>query len=604
MSADIAYRLIVDLSTRGSLAPELQKVGAQAKSIDSGFKNLGASLGSVMSSVGGVIEGIGDRVVGIGVGLAKMAAVGAGAGIAYGVGKLNSELEKTQISLAAIFNAQGMSSNMSDGMDMASKVMEKMRVHARDLPGELKDLQNFFKLGATPGFQLGASVGQLENMSAQGMAAAAATGVNMDQAAREFAQLLQGHAGGHNVFGSMLGFSGEAAKKLNAATGSDRLKMIEEKLGKFQGSIETFGGSFEALSSTMVDNAKLVIGKATAPLFAKVKEQMSATNKYFEEHQAQIIDFATRVGDKLADAFDAVRRKIYEWGPALKSFAENAAAEFARLWQMAKPLLEGIEKVAKGAVGSKGLFKGLEAGALAYGGVKAAKFAAPAISGIGSLMGGGEAAAGLAGLGASAGILGAAALAALVPLGAAAGALHAITDESSAFHDEATRTATAIAQNTTKTFENTSKIWEKIGPQATAAMDAIGVVWMTGFEVMSIAVEKATFGLSRMTVALSNIAEKFGLIESSAPGPGSLDKLLGRKEFERTTHERNDDERKTKAGAGGGGGGTHIQKVEIVVSSNQDPSRIARLTADIITDRSRFNTSSPTTRNFSASRPR
>jgi hypothetical protein len=60
------------------------------------------------------------------------------------------------------------------------------------------------------------------------------------------------------------------------------------------------------------------------------------------------------------------------------------------------------------------------------------------------------------------------------------------------------------------------------------------------------------------------------------------------------------DKPKTKTGAGGGGGGTHIQKVEIVVTTNQEPSRIARLTVEKLQDISRFATSSPKTRhNFS-----
>lgn len=58
----------------------------------------------------------------------------------------------------------------------------------------------------------------------------------------------------------------------------------------------------------------------------------------------------------------------------------------------------------------------------------------------------------------------------------------------------------------------------------------------------------------------------------------------------------------TKKGAGGGGGGTHIQKVEIVVSSNQDPSRIARMVGDHLEKLSRFPTSTRFATNPSAPR--
>lgn len=605
MSADIAYRLLVDMSARGSLSPELDKVGAKAKSVDSVLKGIGSSAANVGRSIADSFSGAVEAAAGVAMSLAKIGAVGVGAGIAYGVVHLNNELEKTQISIGAILNAQGVSSNMGEGMAKAAELMKNMRKDARDLPGELKDLQMFFKLGATPAFQLGATPERLEKISALGMAAAASTGVQMDQAAREMAQLLQGHAGGHNVFGSQLGFT---AQNFNHLTGEERLKALEKALGKYEKSIEVFGGSFDALSSTMTDNAKQTLQKATAPLFDHVKQSMVRTNKYFDDHRDQIEHFAEKVGDKLAYAFEYGRMKLKEWTPVMKSFGDHAAAEFDKIWERAKPLVLGLEKLAKGGLASGGLFKGLEGAGLAYGGIKAAKIAAPLMSGATSLLGGGEAAAGFAGLAAGGVAAGAAAAAALVPLLAAAGAFHAVTDASSDFHEAAARSAEEIGKNTTKTFEHTAKIWEKVGPIATSMLDLVGTVWLGTFEMMSIGVEKATSALSKLTDTVYDLAKRtlvaHGIMADTPDDPGKPAARAAAKNFtEMLMPELDRDEKKTKKGAGGGGGGTTIHKVEIVVSSNQDPSRIARLTVDRLQDVSRFPTSSPRVRNWSAERP-
>jgi hypothetical protein len=55
-------------------------------------------------------------------------------------------------------------------------------------------------------------------------------------------------------------------------------------------------------------------------------------------------------------------------------------------------------------------------------------------------------------------------------------------------------------------------------------------------------------------------------------------------------------------GAGGGGGGVHVDRVEITVSGNQDPNRVARVIASHLSDLARYRKSSPYVVNFSASR--
>lgn len=616
---DIAYRLLVDMSAKGSLSPQLGQMESKAKGLESSLKGLGStfssSMGSAISGVTGALEGFGDKVLGMTLSAAKWGAAGAVAGAAYGV-KLNDEVEKTQVGLAAIFKAQGVSDNMTDGLELATAAMEKMRIHARDLPGELKDLQLIFRLGMTPGLQLGASVGQLERISANAMAAAATSNMPMDQAARELAQLYGGHAGGHNVFGQMLGFSGEDAKKLNAAQGEARLKLIEEALKKYQDSIPVFAKTFDALTSTLRDSVDQTAKRATKPLFDSMKVQLDRANRWFGDHEEQVGRFADSVGLRLEYAFELGRRKIEEWAPAIKTFGQAGYDEFRRLWSVASPLLSRLEKGGLAFLQNPDSMKSIERAAMAYGGLKVGKALAPIVmpmfSGLGEAVG---SAMGLEGAAASLGALGATAAVAAPLVLLAVGALSALNDTSSEYHASVTKHVRDLATETKGIFDHLSKIGERVGPWAAHPLEAASNAWLGQLEMQVSVLEKGVGALDQFTGSLQKLLIAAGVeapkLVSDAPEPydrtAENDALTARlnpiKVLGDIAAGLDLDARKTKKGAGGGGGGTTIQKVEIVVSTNQDPNRVARLTVDRLLDVSRFPKSSPNVRNWSAERP-
>ena len=94
--ADTTYRVVTEFATRGNLGGELANVGAIAR--------------SVQDAIGGVV----GRALDIGTTLAKVGAVAGLAMVARDTVHLNKELENTKISLAAIFGAQGITSNMQE----------------------------------------------------------------------------------------------------------------------------------------------------------------------------------------------------------------------------------------------------------------------------------------------------------------------------------------------------------------------------------------------------------------------------------------------------------------------------------------------------------
>src|SRR5437773_2390029 len=148
---DTVYRLVVDMSTTGSLGPGLEKLGKVGASVGGVLDSVSSGLTSIGSSVANALTGAVERTADLAVGLGKVGAVAAGGAAAYGVAKLNADLEDTQISLAGILNAQGMSNGLDDAMSRAGGVMKEMRKDANALPGEFSDLINIFRMSATPG---------------------------------------------------------------------------------------------------------------------------------------------------------------------------------------------------------------------------------------------------------------------------------------------------------------------------------------------------------------------------------------------------------------------------------------------------------------------
>lgn len=609
---DQVYRLIVDMSTRGSLIPESGKMDQATKKLKDAEKGFGAGLAGSLEKVGGKLKDAGSAISEAFTGAVEKAgtiamtlgALGAAAGfgaVTYGVTKLNSELENTEVSLGAILNAQGMSSGLADGMRKAADVMVDMRRDAAALPGEFKDLIHFFQLGATPGFQSGASVKQFEGLAANAMATAGALNMQMDMAAREFAQLLQGRSGAHNVFGSMLGLTGEEASKFNALSGQERLAVLDKEMGKYKEARDVFGTTFEGLSSTLVDNGKKFLGEATLGLFERVKMALGDANRWFDDHEEQVMGFAESVGEKLVHAFDAVRFRIEEWTPAFMAFAHNAQEQMRRVWEIAEPYLERLEPMVKKALADPATFDRIEDILKAYAAVKVGSAAAPLVgslySGVSGVVGEGGlmGAMGLAGLPA----LGAAAAVAGGALVGAAGAVDILTDSTHEYHDAAMKMAGNISDNVGRT----EKAFEEFITALRPVADYAGLKFTASLEMMTDAVTWMAEGWAFVAKELNYLTGGFFAklrkdeevkIDRTMQLGGAMMAMTGRA-------ERNDPD-KNRTPKVTGGGGTNIQKVEIVVSTNQDPSRIARLTVQEMAKLSRFHTSSRFVRNPSAVR--
>lgn len=606
--SDLTYRLVVDMSTKGSLVPATEKLGKAGG-------DLTKSLGSVRDAVGGIAGGLAGAFTGAVEKATQIAATlgaaGAAAGVAglvYGVTNLNSELEKANVSLATIFSVQGQANGMIDGMKKAGDVIKDMRKDAADLPGEFKDLLGFFRMAATPGFQAGADIKRLEKLSANAMATAAAQQLPMDQAARELAMLLQGRAGAHNVFGSLLGFSGGKAEEFNKSSSSDRLKAVEAELSKYEESRKVFGGTLDALSGTLVDNGKKFLGALTGGVFDRVKGALEAANRSFDKNEEGLMRLADRLGEKLAYAFDVGRRKVEEWHRPVMLFAANAEERLEAIWARVAPLLDALGPKVKAALSDPATFDKIESVAKLYGAVKVGGMVGP---GAMKMAGGLAEGAGLSG--AAAGGLGALILGLIAADIGSVG--HVLTDETSSMHATATEHWTSMKASWERTVTGLGGALERLEPIGVKIADLYGTWVVSQLDRAATAIE----GVASVVVLA---ADKFYELEKAvnhftgltlrdlnpdkndpiAPPPDSayagIPKLINAmaKDFDESANQK-------KTPSVKGGGGTSIQKVEIVVSSNQDPSRIARALVDQMVNINRNPTSSRYVRNWGSSRP-
>lgn len=586
------------MSTRGSLGGDIGRLGKVSEGLEGSLGKIGSAASSIGSSLAGAFTGAVEKAGQIAETLGKIGGGAMAGAVAYGV-RLNSELEKTQISLSGIFEAQ-LGGGLANNFRKAGDVMATMRKDAAELPGEFKDLVNIFRFSATPGFQAGASVEQLEKLSAKAMAASAALGVPMEQAAREMGMLLQGRAGAHNVLGNLLGLTGDKATEFNKGSGADRLKTLETEFNKYGALNEVFAGSFDALSSTLVDNTKRFLGVATSGVFERVKIALKDANGWFDKNQATVLGFADKVSLKLEYAFDVAREKITEWWPVMRTFAENAEEKLVAIWAKVEPILEKLEPRVKRMFSDPALFDHLESVLKAYGAVKIGQAVLPGagalIKGVGSLGGAEGAVGGLGAIGSAAGVL----VPALIALAAGTyGVFDILTDSSNKYHDGAVESVGNIKANMEKLGPTTDNLTDALKKGA----DALGAFWLKGAEFWSgVAVQADSLGNSFMRLeqkVLSLVGISFGLNNKDEPTgyvPPPFE-IQPRMWANAMADEQEKRDAKTKRGAGGGGGGTHIAKVEITIAETTDPNRLARLTIEELKKLSERATRSPISTN-------
>lgn len=663
---DVVQRVVLDIETKGDLSKGIADAKGQAADLDKAFKSMTGTIGSVADHVRetfvGAFETVATAAVGVlaaGVGLAVHQ-------ITDGVFGLNTELEKTKFSLATLFNNNGAVSSVPQGLSMASGMMDKMRKDAAALPGEFADLVNIFKMSLNPGLAAGATPERLQKLAANVMAGGAASGLDMGMVAREFGQLLGGRANAHNILGAqMFGLAGDKAREFNRKSGAQRLDFLEKGFAKSGEAIPFFAATMDAISSTMKDNFKRIKSEATTPLFESVKRTMAEMIGFYDTHSEQILSTAKHVGGWLAYYFDQGVNSIKRWTPAILEFGRELKKSFEDAFRVAEPYIhkltamlshvtpKGIIEGGKMAIGAYGVAKvGLPMAESVVGSLGG--IIGPLVSAISASAGGGSAGLAAVGEAAAVGGVGAAAGAAATAavLVSIAGAWSAINDEASAFHNIATLLWSNIKSHVNPTVDHLSATFDRLKPVLIGLAEAMGVGMLLILDQTLSIVDMVTGAFNALHSGLTSLydyvmkiarylTDTFGITaekqESDAKPQGSSPVIEWMKYYNReledkinpkvhdsvmdpidrsqdiadlltSAYKRTDIqgdkviEAKKREDAHKGRGSTNIQKVEIVVTSNSDPSRIARLVFSELSSIAKNRTSSSGARNFSGSR--
>lgn len=627
------------ISPGAPIVPKLQEAERETSKLGQAVRGFGRTATGVFT---GVVEKVGAMTMGF---AAAGAAAGVGA-LTYGVMKLNKEFEDTKISLATIFTARGQSSDLQQGLGMAAESMARMRRDAAALPGEMHELLYIFQTIATPGFNAGMTREQLEGVAAQTMAASKVVGIATDMAGRELAQLLEGRAGVHNVLGMRIGIGGgDQAQAFNQLAPEARLQRIMDELAKFEPSFEVFEKSFDGASATFINSAKEFLRVATEPVFGKLTDALGRINKWVEDNEARIEVWTSLLGQKLSEAWDWGTQKVEEWWPAVEAFATNAFVRLKSIWEDVQPYVERFGEAMKKALEDPGTIDKLITLLKLYAGVKVAGGVADAVGGWGNLasigkgVGGGAfkfgkravfegglhairwgagasagAAAAGAGAGVGAGAAGGAAAAGgtgamlaggAVAAGAATIALSGLALagwQASELFAEVSRDWGA---NERAMYESAMRTVEDAGKSAEAnehVRNMMRKLEIAGDETAAAAIRLKLSFYEAEAGALS-LANNLADIRKEVDVP--YDPMMGHMSFISPLLHGSPDgkagKNKSKPPRHPGGAGMNVQKVEIVVTSNQDPSRIARLVSAELANLRRHPRVSPHVPNYSAS---
>lgn len=581
---DVSYSVEVLYHSRGKID------GGLDSAKDKGFQ-LVKTLTSGAESVSGAFNSAFDSIASSAI--TGMAAAGAAVGglLAIGMSKavkeafaFNSQMEMAQISLAAIAQSGGLADSMGQGMQMSAGIIAEMRKDARELPGEFKDLQNIMATIAMPGMQAGKSFGQIEKFAAKGMAAAEIVHVSQPVAARELAMLLEGNAKHSMPLANRLGLGDlKAFNKLAPAT---RFEKVSGSLSNLvDPALDAMKNSWIGIKTTFIDSIRQATGMVGGPLYSRVKDLVKSFNDMPESAKEKWRTFGAKIGSELVKAFDWGKAAIEQWSPYVEAFAKTMYAGFRDTFHGIGRLLEPLlGKLATFMVNPQAYDQLVHVGKL----LLAARIGSGAI-GIGA-KGLGLAApllgsSGLIGSAVGASVLGPAALVVVGALMAVGSVFHVLADGASMFHEQAVRSFNNIYKSGQHIFESLGHVFEVIGPPILGLVNIMGGTFLFSIETLVTWMDIVVTSLDR---AAKGFVDFINVILATLHMP--LVKLGPDQgeSFERNWmhHEnhRSDADAEREREPKVVNHHTTVHKVEINVNSNQDPSRIAKATFDVIQD--------------------
>lgn len=500
--AAVRYGIEIEYLTKGNLFAGLEG-GRALGSVRDLERKMSGSLARVgdgfASGFGRAVEGVSSTLYDGVVSAAKYAGVAAAGAIGFALKdgiRFSDYIEQSTIGIASVRTMLG-GEHFDAAERAAAASVERMRVLAKDLPGEMKDVVGSFAYIQSATIGLGIKDTRAESLAAHGVAAAAAIGVNQATFGHELAAMIEGRARSAMPAVAKLGF---VAKELNAMDPLKRFAMIEDRIHKLGPAIERYKTSWAGLTSAGRDSMRQTARVFASPIFESLKTEMGRGLEWFGKNEDAVNAWATRLGVQVDYAFHRGLDAVKYWLPIVHTFGENLYESVAGAFRRVEPIIGRLAAGAERFMLDPDAPSRLAHGAALLGGARLGVGAA-------NLLG--------PALGAELGP----ALLGLAPLAiAAAGAVHAYTDETSYAHDAVVRGVDDIRSRVGPTFEHLTAAAARLEGPAVILADRLGTVLVQSLEASALVIEKGTWLFDQWTGALE---KAYGAIKPF------LDKVYG-----------------------------------------------------------------------------
>lgn len=295
---DVVTRIVVD--PKGS-APGIAAVQRQISELNRQVEGIGSNITRTLRLAVGV--------------LGASAVFSAGKGIVSTIVGINTAAQNAEMGIAGLFAAMS-GTSVPAQLGNARGVFAQLRADAAAGAGETQDYVDAYQRILGPARAAGASLEQIRELTRLGLGAGFAL---RGDAGLKVAgmDIVQGLLGGlspaeSQVLAPLLGISGSSLQALNKAGPEEKVKIILKALQAMDPAVKAMGATWDAQFSTLKDNAKQLIASASAPIFARWLEHLTAANQWMVANRDLMFEYAETFGRRAVDVWDQILERARE----------------------------------------------------------------------------------------------------------------------------------------------------------------------------------------------------------------------------------------------------------------------------------------------------
>lgn len=257
--------------------------------------------------------------------------------------KYTSSLEATKIGLSSIMSAV---ENVSwdKATKMAGTAFEKIKKMSIVSPGSAQDMFGIFNGIVGPVRAAGAPLEKVYDLTNDTTLAAAALGVDFQQASRDINMMMRGAAGVDVKMFSLLKSTGaikENTEQWNKSlTNAQRVEKLSAALKKFAGSGEAFGHSWAGVMSTFQGLTDELKRTTFQPLMKAVAHTVDGLNDVLDKHSDRIAKSFEWLGSSMVRVWDSTLGAL-DWNTVMLRF-ERGAVVVGNALQRAAQWADGL----------------------------------------------------------------------------------------------------------------------------------------------------------------------------------------------------------------------------------------------------------------------